>query len=185
MIQVIGGRWKRLRLTLPDPSQTRPTSARTKEGIFNVLAHRLCWQDYKVLDLYAGSGALGIEALSLGVPEALFVEHSQSAYKCLQSNLQKIQCDEVAVKCVKGRALKVLQRHRQVQPFKALIFIDPPYASLEYETILEEIETNPCLTEQTWVIVEMTKTTNLPQTKLSQKLMKIYGDTKVFFLEKL
>ena len=184
MMKMIGGRWKNLRLNLPDDSRTRPTSARTKEGIFNVLEHRLCWQDYQILDLYAGTGALGMEALSRGATSALFVENSQIAYRCLQRNIEKILCEEITIKIVKNEALNVLKQYSPKKPFQALIFVDPPYMNQEYARILHEIEVNLCLKEHTWVVVEMPKKMELPQTHLLQRLIKSYGDTKVVFLEK-
>ena len=83
MIRIIGGTLRGRKLEVPSGLKVRPSADRVREALFNMLDHRLHWQDFNVLDLYAGSGALGIEALSRGARFATFVECSKTHEKIL------------------------------------------------------------------------------------------------------
>ncbi|HAV01519.1 MAG TPA: 16S rRNA (guanine(966)-N(2))-methyltransferase RsmD, partial [Lachnospiraceae bacterium] len=86
-MRVIAGEAKRLKLVSPKGFETRPTSDITKETLFNVLAPYI-YSDTRFLDLFAGSGAIGIEAVSRGAKEAVFVEKSKEALSCIAANLK-------------------------------------------------------------------------------------------------
>ncbi len=121
-MRVISGRARGVRLKVPE-RETRPSTDRLREALFSMLQGRL--EEARVLDLFAGSGALGIEALSRGAQKALFVESRRAAAAVVQENLEKTRMGEKGV---------VLQR--DVFAFLSasraefdLIFADPPYAS--------------------------------------------------------
>ncbi len=133
-MRVIAGKFRSRPLSAPPGRHTRPTSDRLRETLFNVLAPRI--QGCVFLDLYAGSGAVGIEALSRGAAEAIFVEHAAPALKTIRTNLSllKIHAGYALESATAAAALKRLAtRGREVD----LVFLDPPYeAAEEYELIL-------------------------------------------------
>lgn len=125
-MRIIAGRFGSRRLTGPAGESTRPTSDRLRETLFNVLAPRI--EGAAFLDLYAGSGAVGIEALSRGAARAVFVERAPAALKVLRANLAQLQLTE-GFRIQPGPVGAFLRR-ASGEAFE-LIFLDPPYASQE------------------------------------------------------
>lgn len=121
-LTVTGGRLGGRRIVAPAGPRLRPTPARVKEAVFSILAPRLAGA--RVLDMYAGSGALGIEALSRGAAAAVFVEADARTTTALAATLQSLDLTSVA-RIVRGRIERVIARLEG--PFD-LIFADPPYA---------------------------------------------------------
>ena len=93
-MRVIAGKARRIPLVTVKGMETRPTTDRTKETLFNMIAHGLC--DCTFLDLFSGSGAIGIEAISRGVKKAVFVENNPNAIQCIMENLKKTQLTYLA-----------------------------------------------------------------------------------------
>lgn len=122
-VQVIGGRWRGRRIRFPDGEGLRPTPSRLRETLFNWLAPALC--DARVLDLFAGSGVLAIEALSRGAREAVLVDSSPAACAQLDRELAALGGANVSAVVVRSDALDFLAR-RNGAPFD-LVFLDPPY----------------------------------------------------------
>jgi 16S rRNA (guanine966-N2)-methyltransferase len=121
-MRVIAGQHKGRRLQAPPGLETRPTSDRVREALFSILGARV--QDARVLDLFAGSGALGIEALSRGAREATFVDNAAPAIRTLEANLRELGGDVTVVRAEARRFLGGASRSpRQYD----LIFLDPPY----------------------------------------------------------
>lgn len=124
MIRIIAGRFKGRRLAVPPGTTTRPTSDRARQALFDMLLHapfagRAVVEGALVLDAFAGTGALGIEALSRGAAEALFIEHDAAALKALRANLSGLP----------ARAVVADATDPPPAPFAAtLAFFDPPYA---------------------------------------------------------
>jgi len=119
-IRICGGRYRSIRLDCPS-SGVRPTTDRVKEAIFSVLMHDL--QDSLVLDLFAGCGSLGIEALSRGAAHATFVDSSRSCIEIIRKNIQSIRAENNAT-VMKGEAGQFVHKCRDRFD---LIFMDPPY----------------------------------------------------------
>jgi 16S rRNA (guanine966-N2)-methyltransferase len=132
-VRVIAGRLRGRSLKAPPGDATRPTGARVKEALFSILGDVT---GYKVLDLYAGSGALGIEALSRGAAFALFVESARPALACLRENLTKLDLSE-ASKVVSARVELVKGQLPAFGPFD-LVLCDPPWK--DAELALEALE---------------------------------------------
>jgi 16S rRNA (guanine(966)-N(2))-methyltransferase RsmD len=121
-MRVIAGRYGGRRLQAPRGADTRPTADRVREALFAVLGERV--QGARVLDLFAGSGALGIEALSRGAAEATFVESSPAALKALRANLDALGASAAIQRGDVRRFLGAASRAgRQYD----LVFLDPPY----------------------------------------------------------
>jgi len=134
-MRVIGGSMRRRVLETPRGLATRPTSDRLRETLFNVLAPRI--EGASFLDLYAGSGAVGIEALSRGASRVVFVERAQPALKVLKSNLEKLGVKEGFQ--VESASVMTYLRRECPQSASAfdVVFLDPPYdATDEYDAAL-------------------------------------------------
>ena len=123
MMRVITGSAKGIRLQTPEGETTRPTSERAKEAIFSMIQFETSGR--RVLDLFAGSGQLGIEALSRGAVEATFADASKAAIQAVRANLQKTKLQDRAT-VFAGDALAFLRGRAQEK--YDLVFLDPPYA---------------------------------------------------------
>ena len=121
-MRVIAGRYKGRRLAAPPGRETRPTSDRVREALFSVLGDRV--DGARVLDLFAGSGALGIEALSRGAAAAAFVEAAPGAIKALKGNLEPL---DAPAEIHKTDALRFLAAASHGSRQYDLVFLDPPY----------------------------------------------------------
>jgi 16S rRNA (guanine966-N2)-methyltransferase len=122
-VRVVAGRFGGRRLTAPPGRGTRPTSDRVREALFSILGPL----DGAALDLYAGSGALGIEALSRGADRAVFVEHDGRAAGALKANLDALQLTEPEVEVRRRDALSALRDARERGETYSLVLCDPPY----------------------------------------------------------
>jgi len=124
-------------LKSPPSLETRPTSDRLRETLFNILAPRI--KGARFLDLCAGSGAVGIEALSRAAKQVTFVDQSRKMCALIEANLETLGVDEDVVEVVSVEALEFLRRRtkKEGEPFE-IIFFDPPYAT-EYEVVLDYV----------------------------------------------
>ena len=134
MMRVITGTAKGVRLDTLEGETTRPTSERTKEAMFSMIQFEI--EGRRVLDLFAGSGQLGIEAISRGAQSAVFVDRARKAVSIVRRNLQKTKFDGVGT-VVNTDFLSYL-RHPHGQKFD-LVFLDPPYALGAVPTVLREM----------------------------------------------
>ncbi len=124
MMRVITGKARGIRLTAPDGEQTRPTAERTKEAVFSMIQFET--EGRQVLDLFAGSGQLGIEALSRGAAHAVFVDSSKQAIAVIERNLCKTRLALQADVCCAAHR-DFLRTNRNKRSFD-LVFLDPPYS---------------------------------------------------------
>jgi 16S rRNA (guanine966-N2)-methyltransferase len=124
-MRVIAGTFGGRRLKAPHGRETRPTSDRVREALFSMLGEL---DGERVLDLFAGTGALGIEALSRGAGAAVFVERDAAAAAVLSENLSTLGIDSKEARVLRGDALDALRSALRSQETYDLIFIDPPYS---------------------------------------------------------
>jgi 16S rRNA (guanine966-N2)-methyltransferase len=130
MLQIIGGQYRTRRLqTPPDAGTTRPYSRRVKESVFNIL--RGHWEGARVLDLFAGVGTMGLEAVSRGAAEVLMVEQDRRIYALLEKNVRDLGC-EAAADTLRGDALGSVSLLRAPRPLD-IVFVDPPFAMMQDE----------------------------------------------------
>ena len=136
-MRIIAGKYRGRKLKSPPSLQTRPTSDRLRETLFNVLAPRI--EGARFLDLCAGSGAVGIEALSRGAAHVAFVDRSRKMYALIQTNLKSLDVSDDEIEVASREALEFLRRRAKIEevPFD-IIFFDPPY-SMDYETVLDYV----------------------------------------------
>lgn len=149
-MRVIAGSARRLLLKTPKGLDTRPTTDQIKETLFNILMPYL--YDANFLDLYSGSGGIGIEALSRGSRHATFVENSKPALKCIADNLENTHFTEMA----SVYPMDVLSAINQLEgkEYFDIVFMDPPYNN-EYErTVLERLTTSTIIDEDSLIIFE-------------------------------
>lgn len=126
-MRVIAGRLRSRRLHVPRGDTTRPTTDRVREALFSILTSRLDLNNVRVLDLYAGSGALGIEALSRGAGTATFVENSRKVATVLRRNLTDLELEDVSL-VVQRPVLDFLKRTSgEASARFDMVFADPPY----------------------------------------------------------
>lgn len=149
-MRVIAGKARSLRLKTVEGLETRPTTDRIKETLFNMLQYRLA--DCRFLDLFSGSGAIGIEALSRGASCCVFVEQNRKAVDCIRENLKFTRLESQA-RIMTADAVSAVRQLNGEEPFDC-IFMDPPYdKGLETE-VLRVLQDTDLLTEDTLVIVE-------------------------------
>ena len=182
-MRVIAGKARRINLCSLPGLETRPTQDRTKETLFNVLNPYLA--DSNFLDLFSGSGAIGIEALSRGSRQAVFVEKNPGAVKCIQTNLKNTKLEQDArvytmdaVSCIKK-----LENENQVFD---VIFMDPPYNHELEKEILLVLDKSNIVHEDTVIVVEASNETSfdyLENTKFNISRVKQYKTNKHVFIE--
>ena len=149
-MRIVAGQWRGRKLVAPAGETTRPTSDRTRETLFSMLVSRLgSFEGLKVADLFAGSGALGIEALSRGAATCLFVETDAAALRALRSNLANLQAAPQA----DVRAASVLALGPAPAPLD-LILLDPPYNSGAGVVALEKLQRLGWIGPATWISLE-------------------------------
>lgn len=149
-MRVIAGEWRGRNLKAPKGDLTRPTGDRTRETLFNMLASRLGdFEGLRVADLFAGSGALGIEALSRGAAHCLFVEQDQAALDAIRTNIQSFDARSRAV--VQAGSVMSLAPARE--PYD-LLLLDPPYETGAASVALDRLQRLGWINEATWIAVE-------------------------------
>ena len=148
-MRVIAGSARRLLLVTPDGLDTRPTQDKIKETLFNILQMQVPGSIF--LDICAGSGGIGIEALSRGAKRAYFIENARPAIACILKNLHKTGFEEEAV-LLRQDAVAALRHIREKEV--DLVYLDPPYKSDLAKRILIALDEQPYITEDTCIIVE-------------------------------
>lgn len=146
-VRIVGGRWRGTRLPVPDAPGLRPTSDRARETLFNWLQPWL--PGARVLDLFAGSGALGLEAVSRGAAQAVLVERDAALADALEASVRRLDADE-SVRVVRADALEVL-RAPLFGRFDG-VFCDPPFEAGLWATALERLQ--PWLADDAWLYLE-------------------------------
>lgn len=154
MTRIIAGAHGGRRLSAPSGAQTRPTSDRVREAFFSALETMTDLSDARFADLYAGSGAIGLEALSRGAAHALLVESDARAARVIRDNIVALKVGEAA-RLVTGKVVQALDGPPSGGPFD-VVFADPPYAvgDDEITTVQEELVANGWLAPDAVVIFE-------------------------------
>lgn len=184
-MRVIAGSAKRLLLQTPKGLLTRPTTDRIKETLFNMIQPYLA--DCNFLDLFSGSGAIGIEALSRGAEYVAFVENEKEALGCIEKNLMvtklKARADVIGMDVIKG--LKKLENEKK--KFH-VIFMDPPYNKGFEMQILKHLKDSVLIDEKTIIIFEASIDTNIDGIEnigFEMKKIKKYKTNMHVFVSKI
>lgn len=158
-MRVIAGKARRTQLVTPEGMNTRPTTDRIKETLFNMINSEL--YDCRFLDLFSGSGGIGIEALSRGAVFCTFVDNNNEAVRCIRQNLKKTKMEEQSdiIKADAISAVKSLQS-RGEEPYD-FIFMDPPYGRLYEKDVLSALKCTNLVDEYTTIIIEASRDTDI------------------------
>ena len=177
-MRIIAGQWRGRPLIAPKGTETRPTADRTREGLFSMLVSRLgSFEGLRVLDLFSGSGALGLEALSRGAAHCTFVEQDGAALDVLRGNIAKLnaapQCDV--------RAQSVMTLGPAPAPYD-LLLLDPPYRSGAGAVALERCLRLGWLAPGALVTVETAKGEAVTVEGFEAEAERVYGKAMITVL---
>jgi len=178
-MRIIAGEWRGRRLQAPPGQGTRPTSDRTRETLFSMLASRIgSFEGLRVADLYAGSGALGLEALSRGAAHATFVESDARAQTVIKANLAKLGLVERA-HVIGGSALK-LPRSDAFD----LVLADPPYGPGSGSAVVSAVADADWLASGGWMSVEAARGERIDPLEYCVELERDFGRAKLTLLRR-
>lgn len=181
-MRVITGEYKGRQLDAISGRKTRPTSDKVKEAIFNIIGPY--FDADLVLDLFSGSGSLGIEAVSRGVDRAILVDKNREASQIIEKNVKSLQAeDRITVLNLSAQAaLDYLDQHNEEVN---LLFLDPPYDMNVHEDILEQMTDRNLLSPRALVVCEVPKRTDLADQINSLELIRQeqYGKTKIYIYQ--
>ena len=185
MPNIIGGKYRKTILEVPS-KLVRPTAAFKREAIFSILesyAIKESIEIYKnksIIDIFAGSGLIGLEAISRGIKKSYFIENNESVIKILEKNCQKI-CKENEFEIIFGNAIDSLDKNFVIEP--SIIFIDPPYQKENINLLLLKILKNKIKTKNTFIVIETAKEEKITIPEgFNFFKEKVYGKTKILFL---
>ena len=181
-MRVVGGRLKGRNLASPSGREIRPTADRLRESVFNILIHAYDdpIQDARVLDLFAGTGALGIEAVSRGASFTLFVDNGAEARALLRNNVEALGLGGVT-KVYRRDATNLGPAH-PMEPF-SLAFLDPPYGKGLAEKALVSLRDGGWLARSALLVVEEAKAAAFAAPGGFEELeRRAYDDTEFVFL---
>ena len=178
-MRITGGQLRGRVLLSPRGMSIRPTSDRVREAIFNIIGQDLSGR--RVLDLFAGTGSMGLETLSRGAACALFIDSSAQSVNLIGKNLAL--CGHQDSGTILRRDLRkgISKAHPLLKQAYDLAFLDPPYGKSFISFLLENMSTNGILSTRSSVIAESGKTENLPPFSGNFEMVdsRLYGDTRV------
>jgi len=177
-IRIISGTYKGRYINVPASDKVRPTTDRVRETLFNILNNQIDFDGIRILDLYAGSGALGIEALSRGASEAYFIEKSHSFAGNLKENLSSLGITEKA-KVFNMEAAAFIRKELPVK--FDLLFADPPYKYSELYTMINTSSFNHLFHESSIKVFERAADTIKEDTKaFGMAPARVLGNTCLY-----
>lgn len=181
-MRIVGGKFRGREIAGPSTLATRPTSDRVRESLFNILAHGIAdfsLEDVRVMDLFAGTGALGLEAISRGAKFCLFVEEEAAARGVIRNNADS--CGVIGQCKIWRRDATDLGPSAPQSPYN-LIFVDPPYGKGLGEKALHSIMNGGWLAVGGIVVLEEAEKTIVADVKGLEPLdTRVYGDTQIKF----
>jgi 16S rRNA (guanine966-N2)-methyltransferase len=179
MLRIGAGQFKGKLLRLPPPNLTRPSSDRLRQAIFNILSNHLNFNGLHVLDAFAGSGALGLEAISRGASHGVFCEKDMLVTKILQQNT----ADTLKQNSPKATLHKDLFQLESAKPFD-LVFLDPPYDQWLETQALDHLCQQQILRTKCVVVVEQRKGAQTVEHGRFTHLtaLRVYGKCQISFL---
>ena len=176
-MRIIAGKWRGRPIDGPPGLATRPTADRVREALFSMLASRLgTFEDLRVADLFAGSGALGLEALSRGAATATFVENDRAAAAVIRSNAERLGA---SVQLLGGSALALPRS----EPFD-LVFADPPYSPGSGSAVVESVINAGWLGPGGWMSVETSRSDEVQPRELAVEAVRDVGRARLTLLRR-
>jgi len=180
-MKVIAGRFKGRQLTMPKGAKIRPSSQKVKEALFNILGQEISGASF--LELFAGSGNIGIEGLSRGAACVTFVENNRLCIRAIKDNLKRLGVSAEVLSLDAERAIELLGQKGERFDF---VFLDPPYYQDKLKNCLIKLNSYDILGPHSYVIAEHNKREALPQQLPKLRLMftKSYGDAVLSFYQR-
>lgn len=179
MLRITTGKFKGKHLRLPPESITRPSSDRLRQAIFNILANTICFDNLRILDGFAGSGALGLESLSRGAVEVVFCENNLLVQKVLKENIEstiKIEHQNILI-------VSDLFRLKAMCPFD-IVFLDPPYDKGLEGRALEYLFCQKLIATGGIVVIEQRKgAVVIEHLNFITQAFRVYGNCQITFLQ--
>jgi 16S rRNA (guanine966-N2)-methyltransferase len=176
-VRIIAGSRKGARIFAPAGARTRPTGDRVREAAFNLIGPV---EDAAVLDLFAGSGAMGLEALSRGAGRAVFVESDREACRTIGRNLEKLGLTGARVLCMD--ALTALAADAAAGASYDLVLVDPPYG--QFSTVSARLATHlPAVLADNGLLVVETDAREEPELPLAKRTSRRYGAARLTLFE--
>lgn len=177
-MRIVGGIYKRRLITYPDDAfHIRPTKDRVREAIFSALGDL---SNYRGLDLYSGSGAMGIEGLSRGCSFMTFVDQNKIAIETTKKNLKSLNIENAEVLFMKDEmALSSFIKDKKVFD---IVFLDPPYKEGKYEKVVSMLLNNNLISEHGIIVMESDHDIALDDSLFKKRRDYKYGDIKVAIL---
>jgi len=182
MLTLSSGKFKGRRLHSVEGKDVRPTLGKVRQAIFNILTNLIQIEDYEIIDLFAGTGALGLEAISRGAPFAFFIENKAKHCQCIKKNISELKLEkQTAIAC--KEAFSWL-RQRSWQPGDRLFFLDPPYNKEALPKLLAYFAKERELFRNNLFVIEMDKKEEIQYPEPFALIrQKIYGGTRIDFLQ--
>ena len=169
MLKILGGEFRRRQLgEPPDRVRSRPMPARVKESIFNLL--RGWFEDARVLDLFAGIGTVGLEAVSRGAADVVMVERDKEIHSILEWNIRELGCED-RCRAVKADALGPSALAQAPRPVD-VVFMDPPYVIMQEDKMVDAVLTQlerlePVMADKSWLVLRTPKALSEEQRTLA------------------
>ena len=174
-MRIVGGKYRHRVIIYPDDAtHTRPTKDRVREAIFSAIGDI---SNARVLDLYAGSGAMGIEALSRGASHCTFVDISPVAIKTIKENLNNLKIDNKEFEVIKNKDINAIESFKNKFD---LIILDPPYEEGQYELIVNLLKEKDLLSEHAIIAMEANRSIKLENIDYIKNKEYHYGEINVF-----
>lgn len=185
-MRIIGGKFKGLKLIPPSDLGIRPTSDRFKEALFSILdskKYNINIYNSKLIDIFSGTGALGIEALSRGAKKVYFLDQDTKSIQIIKTNISKLKInnqDDITIKIIKEEATKAL---KNVNEIFDIVLMDPPYNKNIIKEILENLKNHNLINTNSYIFAESDKTEIVDCNGYEVLDTKIYGKSKLTILK--
>jgi 16S rRNA (guanine966-N2)-methyltransferase len=185
MLRIIAGLYRRQLIESLEGDATRPTADRVRENIFNIIQNEI--EGVAVLDLFSGTGALGIEALSRGAKHCTFVESNPNAARLVEQNLKKLKVpeNEFTIHCCDATSLIANPSRFRIGPETiGAVIADPPYDSEWYNSGIAQLSTSGMLCKNCILCVEMNRYTEIDESPVTsgrfiKRMQREYGKTRI------
>ena len=175
-MRIVGGKYRHRLIAFPDDIHTRPTKDRIREAIFSALGDI---SETVVLDLYAGSGAMGLEALSRGAKKANFVDVSPLAVKAIKENVTTLKLNEEEYQIIKDKDISALESFKNQKLKFDVVFLDPPYEEGEYQKIFNLLLDYDLLANNAIIVIEANRDVKLENIEYQKNKEYHYGEIQV------
>lgn len=172
-MRIISGDWRGRKLVAPKGDITRPTADRTREALFSMLTSRIgSFDDLQILDLFAGSGALGLEALSRGGAHCTFVEQDRDALRALETNIETLKASaDIKI----GSVLALVKAKKQYD----IIFMDPPYNTGAGAVALDKLKKSEWFSPSSWISIETDRNEEIAVKGFILDIMRNIGRARI------